>query len=93
VDGTVRLVAHPVPDLTCGDVETALRRLGYAEPDLDVDLPSCPRSRVRALLAVLLAVTEAHLGARGGALDEVYFAVSDHMAEDGCSCAFGAAAA
>lgn len=91
--GTVRLVTHLVPDLTPVDVEAALRLLGYDEPDLDADLPTQPAQRVRALLVVLLAVTEAHLIARGDRLDEVYFAVSDHLAEDDCSCSFGRRAA
>jgi hypothetical protein len=81
-------VNHPVPALAPQDVESALRLLGYDEPDLDADLPIPAQPRVRALLAVLLAVTEAHLTARGDRLDEVYFAVSDHLAEPGCCCSF-----
>lgn len=94
--GTVRTVSHPVPDLTCLDVESALGMLGYVEPGLDCELPEDAARRVPALLATLLAVTEAHLRARQGDSDdvnEVYLAVCDHLAEEGCLCAFGARAA
>lgn len=71
-------------------VEDALRSLGYGEPDLDGDLPVDPGERVDQLLTVLLAVTEAYLRERDCSLGELYFAVCDHLAENGCACAFGA---
>lgn len=86
-------MAHPVPDLSPDAVISALLLLGYTEPDLDTELPTMDPQRVHALLMVLLAVTEAHVTARGGALDEVYFAVSDHLAENTCACSFGATSA
>lgn len=91
-------MSHPVPDLTCTDVELALRMLGYVEADLDVDLPEESARRTVVLLAILQAVVEAHHAARSDIADydeirEAYLAVSDHMSEKDCLCAFRPSAA